>query len=551
MLGFQESSKSMGKSSENELYEETLKLWSHYSKRIKDFFGLNTEGSPSGISLVRNDDSRQNAFGAWLEYNILHISNQVAEGVIPLKAVVARASMKSALSKADLCSECIDDLSTEFARQTLEGLQEKKWVLQWSSQSPRRTLGTILVYNPSVSFPSLHRMVGARGLRSLILEISTMPKYGLGLDIQEYLTFLRARFLRFSVRLSSTELGIVNALMHHGGCSYQSIGVQMGISAEWVSRRISSLRRRSLLRRYDRVPFSRVGIRMFYLLLAAEEDPESLLSLLAPCPFLYAYRKILAGRWDALAILAIPDNDTSIRSLLRFLHLMEKWSYETSLIEVVSSGTVNCFDYYDSRDGLWAIPWELLGIQIRKVYNDELGSAFPRVDYPASRTEIHLDRLDMQIFDHIRHGSSSIAKVRTALHIGQQRAAGKLKRMREAGLILSTWEIHNIGLNESAIAVTDDKRTAESITAWTQRFPRSIVSFDESRKLCLVTQLPSGGSFGMARALSSLSGRVTVEMLGMKIYGAWGFPTNLWDANGQRWRAPEDGLREWFEKMNA
>ena len=103
----------------------------------------------------------------------------------------------------------------------------------------------------------------------------------------------------------------------------------------------------------------------------------------------------------------------------------------------------------------------------------------------------------------------------------------------------------------SNIAVTDDKRTAESITAWTQRFPRSILSFDENRKLCLVTQLPSGGSFGMAKALSSLSGRVTVDMLGMKIYGAWGFPTNLWDVRGQRWRAPEDGLREWFEKMNA
>jgi DNA-binding Lrp family transcriptional regulator len=394
-------------------------------------------------------------------------------------------------------------------------------------------------------------MVGASGLRSLILEISTMPKYGLGLDYQEYLTFLRERFLRFSVRLSSTELGIVNVLMHHGECSYQSIGVQMGISAEWVSRRISSMRRRSLFRKYDRVPFSRVGIRMFYMLLAAEENSESLLSLLTPCPFIYAYRKVLAGRWDALASLAIPDNDKSIRALLRFQHLMDKWGYTTSLIEVASSGTVNCFDYYDCRNGMWAIPWELLEIQIRKVYNEQLGSVFPRIDHPASRTQIHLDRLDMQILDQIRNGSSSIAKVRTALHIGQQRAARKLKRMREAGLILSTWEIHNIGLNESVIAVTDDKRTAESIAAWTQRLPRSIVSFDENRKLCLVTQLPSGGSFGMAKALSSLSGRVTVDILGMKIYGAWGFPTSLWDVSGQRWWAPEDGLREWFERMNA
>ncbi len=541
----------MGKSSESELYEETLKLWSHYSKRIKDTFGLNTEGSPSGISLVQDDDSRQNAFGAWLEDNILHISHQVAEGAIPLKAVVARASMKSALLKADLCLECIDDLSTEFARQTLEGFQEKKWVLQWALQSPRQTLGTTLVHNPSVSFPLLHRMVGAGGLRSLILEISTMPKYGLSLDHEEYLIFLEMRFQRFSVNLSSTELGIINALMRDGECNYQGIGVQIGISAEWVSRSISSLRRRSLLGRYDRVPFSRVGIRMFYLLLAAEENPESLLSLLTPCPFLYAYRKVLTGHWDALATLAIPDNDKSIRALLRFLHLMDGWGYSTSLTEVASSGTVNCFDYYDNRNGAWAIPWELLEIQIRKIYNDQLGSAFPRVDYPALRTELHLDRIDMQILGQVRHGNSSIAKVRTALHIGQQKAASKLKRMRNARLILSTWEIHNIGLDESVIAVTDDKRTAESITAWAQRLPRSIVSFDENRKLCLVTQLPSGGSFGMARALSSLSERVTVDMLGMKIYGVWGFPTSLWNVSEQRWRAPDDGLGEWFEKLNA
>ncbi len=230
---------------------------------------------------------------------------------------------------------------------------------------------------------------------------------------------------------------------------------------------------------------------------------------------------------------------------------MDKWGYTTSLIEVASSGTVNCFDYYDSRNGAWAIPWELLEIQIRKVYNDELGSAFPRIDHPTSRTQIHLDRLDLQILGQVRHGSSSIAKVRTALHIGQQRAAKKLKRMREAGLILSTWEIHNIGLDESVIVVTDDKRTAESITAWTQRLPRSIVSFDENRRLCLVMQLLSGGSFGMARALSSLSGRVTVDMLGIKIYGAWGFPTSLWNVSEQRWRTPDDGLREWFEKLNA
>ena len=70
---------------------------------------------------------------------------------------------------------------------------------------------------------------------------------------------------------------------------------------------------------------------------------------------------------------------------------MDRWGYLTSLIEIASSGTVNCFDYYDLRKGMRAIPWELLGIQIHKVYNEQLGSAFPRVDYPASRTQIHLD----------------------------------------------------------------------------------------------------------------------------------------------------------------
>jgi hypothetical protein len=536
-------------SEDSELKLKISYLWSQFSKHIEDRFGLTPEHYPDLIKVVKGSDYTQ-ALGGWFSDDTFNVTEEAVNDVIPLKGVVARVCMISALPREGICSECINDLSTEFARQVLEGPQEALWVQQWSIHSPKKKVGTILVYNPSISFPALYGLVGPLGLESIIQEIAAMPRHNVNLAFDDYLTFIETRFRRFSVNLSTTELKIIKNLLLNATCSYNELGKRSGISSEWVSRKISDLRRRFILRRFERVPFSKIGIRLYNLLLGSEGVADNTFSLLSSCPFLYSYRRVQTGYWSTLATLAVPDNHRSVRSISSFLKSLSDRGLDAALIEVVSSGTVNCFDFYDSRLGAWMIPWELLEIQIRRILEDHLASAFPRIDRPAQQTKLHLDHLDLQIMDCVRRGMSSVAKVRTNLRIGQETAATRLKRMRKMGLIVPTWELRNIGLNESVIVFTDDSETGESIAAWTQRLPKSIIAFDDDRRLTLTTMLPKGGGFGMTWALSTVPRITSIDILGPQIHGSWGFPTDLWDAYEQRWLSPESRVETWLGQLD-
>ena len=463
-----------------EIYMRIIELWKRFSHQIENKFGLIPGPCPSRVEVTEEDCVQQN-FGGLLSNDVFYITNDALNNSIPLEGIIAKICMETALPKEGFYEEAINDICVEFARQILEGEKTKTWIKVWSLNSPKKKLSTIMTHNPSVFFPLLYDLAGAVGLQQLVQDICTMAKCGIHLNCTDYLSFLKTHFRRLSVNLNQTDLKIINVLLHNGSCSYTDLGEKIGISSEWVSRRVSSLRRLSILRRFERVPFSKVGIRMFHLFLYSGNKKKEPLEFLLACPFLYCYRKILTGFWDALATLAVPDNESSIESITEFLHTLSKWGFQSSLIEVISSGTIDCFDFYDTNYGSWAIPWEVLALQIRKIHDDGLASAFPRIDQPASKTNIILDELDFKILDQIRKGNSSVGKVRRALHIGQENAANRLKSLISAGLIQKTWEVHNIGLNESLLVFCDDEKTGESITAWAQRLPRSIVNFNALR----------------------------------------------------------------------
>ena len=530
------------------IYMKIIELWKRFSCQIEDMFGLTPGLCPSRVEVIAEDCVHQN-FGGLLSNDVLYITNKAINETIPLEGIIAKVCMETALPKKGFCTESINDICVEFARQILGRKENKTWIKLWSLNSPKKKLGTIMTHNPSVFFPLLYDLVGAVGLQRIVQEICAMAKCGVQLNYTDYLAYLKTRLRQSSINLNQTDLKIVNVLLHNGTCSYTNLGEQIGISSEWVSRRISSLRSLSILRRFERVPFSKVGIRMFHLFISSGNKSKDPLEFLLACPFLYCYRKILTGYWDALSTLAIPDNESSIESITEFLHTISKWGFQSSLIEVISSGTIDCFDFYDTNIGTWAIPWELLNLQIRKIYDDRLASAFPRIDQPASKSNFILDELDFKILNQIRKGNSSVGKVRNALHIGQENAANRLKRLRSAGLIQTTWEVQNIGLNESLLVFCADKKTGESIVAWAQRLPRSIVSFNDLRELVMISRLPHGGCFNMSQALSTLTQQVSVEILGTMIYGGWGFPTDLWDSYTQQWLFPEVKVRNWLKQL--
>jgi len=532
----------------SKLVSEIRSLWTTISSEISRAYGFSPDACPESIQIVE-DESSESALGGWLDDDSLFVSLDTVQGRIPLRGLIAKACFRSALPEAGICEEFADDTSTEFARQMLETCEEKEWVRRWAVQSPRRAISTVQVYNPSAFFPLLYRLIGSDALQDMINEVMVMLKYGLTLNFEDYLDFIKNRFRRFSARLDSTELKMVKRLLQRSSPTYVDLAAEVGVSPEWLSKKISRLRQKGILRKFDRVPFSRIGIRMFHLLISYETDHNEPFEFVSRCPFLYSYQKVLTGRWDALATFSIPDNVRSMRSLQTFTDAVNKWGVDTTLSEIASSGTVDCFDYYDVDKGGWSIPWELMEVQVRKIHNENLADAFPRVDRPASRIRCHLDRLDLQILEEVRRGHSSVGRVRNALRVGQQKVASRLKRLREEGLIVPTWEAHSIGLIEHLFVTTDDVGAGRTVTAWAQRLPRCIISFDVDRRLSLIAKLPHGGGYGLTRALSSLSHLISIGILDTNIYGGWGFPSELWDSNEQRWLFPEHRVADWFETL--
>lgn len=526
------------------LLKQVRTLWTRFSNEIESEFGLTAAKAPESVVLTPKSGSEVSSC-CRLENGKLHLCEDL-EVPFTLEILVAKTCFSTSLPHKLLCKECIDDLSMEFARQKLSEEARNEFVEKWGQYSPQITISLVQVHNPSLTYPVLHRLVGSEGLTELVKELTPKTRYGFSLDLEGYISFLKSRIRRFAVILDHTELKIIKNLLK-GKTNLTELAETIGITHAWISRKMSMMRQRSVLRRFDRTPFSRVGIRMFYFLLGGSgEDP---FRFLKDCPFLYVYQKILTGNWDALATICVPDNIHSIRSIRDFIQVLSKWEVESWWTEIASSGVVNSFDYYDIQKGGWNIPWEALALQFRKIHGDRLAHAFPRVDKPPSRTKLELDWLDIRILDEVRQGKSSVSKVRNALRVGQDKVARRLKRLRDEELIVTTWEVHHVGLDEYMFISTDSKEVGESIAGWAQTLPRSIISFDVDRRLSMTSQLPTGGSYGMANALETQSHSISIGLLGMRHYGGWGLPIGLWDSDSQRWMFPAKEVQDWFESL--
>ena len=188
-------------------------------------------------------------------------------------------------------------------------------------------------------------------------------------------------------------------------------------------------------------------------------------------------------------------------------------------------------------------------IHLQRIQLDNLASSIPRIDTPENKTIIELDNLDMKIFDCIGRGITSVSKIRSELRVGQHRIAEKLHRLRENGLVVKSWEVHNIGLNENAIIYCKNIDVGKTIAAWSLRLPRSIISFSSKEELLLIVYLPKGGSYGLATALERLNTDARIGFLSLQVSGTWGFPHNLWDSKFQRWKCPRQKLEAWIGQL--
>ncbi len=533
-----------------EIGDDVEQLWEEARRAAEQKLGLIC-GAPPERTVVVPDETYDGRPGGVLCDSTMLLAESTVSGKIPLKGVVFRECVMTALPQDGVCEECIDDIATEFARQELEGEARERWLTQWKGYRPLKRVTSTLHYDPTLTFPALFSMVGPEALQTIVRDIVQVIVKNRGrLTIQEYLQYLSTRSHGFSVTISMTDLRIASELLKRPTITNQSIARATGKTPQWVSSRIAYLRQRQILRKFNIVRFSKIGIRMFHLVVEAAEDQANPAFLLEKCPFVYSCSNLLTGSRGVYAVLAVPDNRDSVAAVEQFIGAAPRdWGVRTFLTEVISSGSQFCFDYYDPEKRCWDIPWDMERVHAARIYRDNLADIIPRQEETREQVCRHFDDLDMRILDCVWRGVASVARIRRALHVGQHRVAERLKRLREDGVVVTRWEVHNIGLVERVLVQTHDKEVGEAIAAWAQRLPRSIVSFDLSGYMTMVASLPVGGAYGISWALSLIPMPITIRCLEPPVYGRWGFPTQLWDSTTHRWMAPSEAIAKWFDAV--
>ena len=532
-----------------DLEDSIRSIWEKVSQEISERFGLIVLMTPSVAILDPNQMDVSSAFGH-MDEGVIYINSQFPELERLLPPIVAKFCFQKSLPSDLLCGECIDDLSFEFARQRIkdDGLMSR-WESVWAKHSPRRKISSVITYDPVEAYTWLFSIVGKKGLSLIVRELTQRVRNQISLTFEDYLLYFAKRFQSFENSLTTAELKVIGNLLEKPGISFTEISQLTGLSKEWVSRKTSELKERKILRKFARIPVSKVGIEMFQLLMKNEDSEEDVYRLLEMCPFLYSFRRVVSGSWTSFATLCIPSNSQSLHCMNTGLELISKSGIEVDIVKIHSSGVSYCFDYYDVQAGKWDLPWELLSIQLRRIKLEDLASAIPRVDTPLPEAIPQLDELDMRIFDCIRRGIVSSVEIRKSLSVGQNKLLRRLKNLRANGVLQETWEIHNIGLVEHVVIHSSEKDTAKAIAGWSRRLPRCVISFSKKGELLLMANLPIGGSYGLASALEEMSSDIQVGDLSTKLYGSWGFPQNLWDYEFNKWKCPEKKLDEWISEL--
>ncbi len=523
-------------------------MWQHYSQDIENRFGLRTSSPPKSLECAEAGEEMP-PHGSLRTEDTLLLTEELVQKHIPLQGAIAAEALRSAIDGFSVCDQAKADLTMEYARQMLTGGEQEAWVEWWTSAYPRERVPPNLIHHPERSYRRLHRLTGQEGLNNLIQVLRKMsPEQGL-LQKVEYVRLLHIKIREMSSALTETELQIAKTLVKYPEKSYTEIAGITGYSSQWVAENIRKMKRRGVLREFQQVRFSKVGIRMFNVLLGSSEHETDPLQLLESCPFLYGHRRLLTGWWNLHAVLTVPDSVRSMKAVERFPALANRWKVEVQISEVKSSGTDYSFNHYDCNEGQWRIPWLALREAAVELRDGELEMEGVSLEPAEPVIKYKLDRLDIEIMDAIRRLVPSIAAIRADVQASQNKVARKVRKLRELGVITTRWEMHNIGLIEGCILRARESAAVSALLSWTKFLPRSIVSLDGEGGLFVSSYLPMGGGYGAIRAAKGLGPNVTTDLVGDYVYGGWGFPAELWDKDRQLWTEPSERIMDWAESL--
>ena len=523
-----------------------ISLWLDCSKLIAQRFGLEAPPIPKSVEVIDAHKVKRIGGHYNLTRNELQIHHDTQKENISLTGVVYRECLFTAFPP-ELCNEAKRDLALEFARQILKKSDRIKWVKEWK-KIPTQRVRADLVHTSYRAMEWIIALGGPGELDSLVHEFVSLARYGKTLDFDEYVEYLILRTRNIVVELGHADVKIVDALLKDATASYRHVAEITGLSESWVCTRINRLKKKYVLMNFTAAPFSRIGIRTFFVLLAGPSwsDPSK---LLVNCPFLYDVRSILNGPWQVIARFAVPDSIENTRALDQMSSILNSNGIAVDVAETYSVGISNSFYHYNSANRRWEIPWVAMKGWGHRITNESLYHLVERIDLPAKTTDAYLDNLDMSIIALIQNGITSTRALRNNLSIGQTKLSSRIKKLRVEGLIRSSWNVQNIGLVERVAIRATDRKTADILDTWSRELPRAYLRYEENRNLLMMTDLPAGGSTQLMDTLRSLKWPVTVSPLSSGTWGHWQFPDDLWDAERQGWKAPKDEISSWLNRL--
>lgn len=529
-----------------DIKSRVISLWLDCSKLIAQRFGLEAPPIPKSVQVIESNNVKRIGGFYNLSTNELQIHLTTQQGAIPITGVVYRECLFNSFPP-ELCYEAKRDLASEFTRQILKKSDRIKWVREWQ-KIPTQRVRTDLVHTSYKAMEWIIALGGPGELDSIVHEFVSLARYGKSLDFDEYVEYLTLRTRNIVVELSRADVKIVDALLKDATASYRQVAEITGLSESWVCTRINRLKRKYVLMNFTTAPFSRIGIRTFFVLLAGPSwsDPSK---LLVGCPFLYDVRSILNGPWQTIARFAVPDSIENTRALDQMSSILNSNGIAVDVAETYSVGISNSFYHYNSANRRWEIPWVAMKGWGHRITNESLFQLVERIDLPAKTTDAYLDTLDMSIIALIQDGITSTRALRNDLAIGQTKLSNRIKKLRAEGLIRGIWSVQNIGLVERVAIRAIDRKTADILDAWSRELPRAYLRYEENRNLLMMTDLPAGGSTQLMDTLRSLKWPVTVSPLSSGTWGHWQFPDNLWDVERQGWRAPKDEIVTWLNLL--
>ncbi|MCF2137560.1 MAG: winged helix-turn-helix domain-containing protein [Candidatus Thorarchaeota archaeon] len=520
-------------------------LWKHGGKILKEEIGI--DPNPLSINQTVTDmaqtleDLGRNSLSTALKILI--------ERDLPQEAVAVWINVVWALKQETLCSEAINDFGMALASTRLTSEQDTKtWRETWQQISPHQKVTPNIIYNPANLYMSIFQVGGADTIKRIIREIVLYVRNGSEILLTDYAKLMIRRYRRLIQELTETDKRVLQALLDNPDKSIRDLANLTGVTPSYFSQRVNLMREKLVLLEFDHVPFSKIAIRMYNILLKSRYSKNDALHLIERSPFLYGYRPVLAGDWDYLALFCIPETRQISRWLYRFERLAKQWEIKVTISEIVRSGASTSLRYYQPNGEGWRIPWSALGLWCERQPKCEEQEE-EMVLIPYGHRNMRIDELNMKILTTIKRGITSYKAIRDEVGGSQNIIAARLKNLREHKFIVKYIQLLHIGLREGAMIETRDPEMKKILLRLGPKLPRTIISIDRASRIIMTTNLPEGGSVELLKALEPKSHAFSFAFLGDNIYGGWEIPEYSWNPDTQSWMVPEDEVNQWLDSL--